>query len=152
MTELTKKIYGSGTGAHSAYVLEARTIKGAGIKPHPCGMLISELWERVPIRVVTCDRPDHSGVGSASIVGDIPIEHYNCYMAYKLNMLDFDAAYAFAHVFIKQGGFASGIECRIVEVEISYSYETKHIQDGPPITLWGRTRSYFEPPEKDSVQ
>lgn len=141
----TAKIYGSGSGTHSAYAIEARTTYSEPVI-HRSGMILTKEWQRVRIKVVQCTRSDH-GQHGGSMIGDIPVHNF-CPEADRLNLVDFDAAYAFAHLFLSQGSaeqFSTSLcmECRIVEVEVKYSYETRHLKDGEPISLHAKRRDYF---------
>jgi hypothetical protein len=143
MTEEIKREYGSGSGTSFAYAIEIR-----GILPdpfeHPNGFLVTKDWRRIPIKINHCDL--HSGDYHSGVVGNIPVRNFSSLsggVEDHLNLLDFDAAYTLACMLQVQANVLRGqsVVCRLVEVEIKYSFSAKASKVTDEICLFEQRRS-----------
>jgi len=143
MDQEVKVEYGSGSGTTSAYAVEVR-----GILPdpfeHPNGFMVTKDWRRYPVRVMHCDihqKGFHSG-----IVGDIPVRNFTGLsggVEDHLNLMDFDAAYTLACLIQTQADTWSGksVVCRLVEIEVKYSWSAKAVKVTDEISIFDLRRS-----------
>jgi hypothetical protein len=137
MAEENRSI-GAGSGKNRAYFVEVRGVLPQAFQ-HPNGFLVTKDWTRVPIEVKHCDihnKNYHSG-----IVGDIPVRNLSALsggVEDHLNLLDFDAAYTLACLVQTQADSWKGrsLICRLVEVEVEYSWSTKIIGASKEISLF----------------
>jgi hypothetical protein len=120
--------YGSGHGTDIYFTLEARTtVSPALIGPvDPLGtrnFILTDKWQRVPISRAECGVP----ILSYDLPGNA--------IARTLDLVNYEAAMALAHLFIAQlvaPVFSSihDVEVRLVKVELRHSFETRELGVG----------------------
>ena len=120
--------YGGGHGTDTYFTLEAR----ATVSPALIGtvdvfgvtdFILTDKWQRVPISLAECGVPVRSW--------NLP-DHA---AASTLDLLNYEAAIALAHLFVAQltaPVFRSvhDVEVRLVKVELKYSFETRELGVG----------------------
>lgn len=122
------RTYGGGHGTDVYFTIEARTtVSPAVIGPVDTfgvrDFILTDKWQRVPIERSACG---------------VPIRSWNLpdhAVALSLDLLNYEAAVALAHLFIAQlvaPAFRSvhDVEVRLVKVELKYSFETKELGVG----------------------
>ena len=145
--------YGSGTGTHTYYVVEARST----FEPQEInGVLLTKDWRRLPVTVL----PRVSvGVGAGAIT--VPACGYADVDAARMGLLQREAAYALAVRFMVDSGeahhgFGAGrahlcVEARLVEVKLQYSFAVSEVGVCEPFSLSESLRYLKSTPREQAV-
>lgn len=134
---MSESNFGSASGTHSAYVVEVRGVLSEPFQ-HSSGFTITGEWRKFPAHVARCDI--HPKSWHTGLIGDIPVYNLCCRQADELNLMDFNAAYTLACLLQTQAAMGQGIRCRLVEVEVIFSWSAKGVGVSPEISLFDLRR------------
>ena len=130
--------FGSASGTDFAYAIEVRTTHSSPTTL-PCGMIVDREWRMYPIRLLRCDRPDHSF--TIAQANGVPVR--NLFLqADNLGLMDFHAAYAVMaalHAQANNAGELLGglcLETRLIEVKVTFSWAAEVSRVGEPLDMY----------------
>ena len=142
--------YGNGRGTERLYAIEARTTY-----PEPQmvnGMILTREWRRVPIRHVDGGALIEADPRQIAATPHVPAGYR--FPAAKLaeGLAARDQAVLLAQRFHMQpdGRIGLCIQTRLVEVEVTYSYDTKEIGVTEPYSMFEATRWLQTSPREDA--
>jgi len=119
-----------GNGTTHGYYVEVRAIEGVGIQRLPGDFVVAQEWKRLPVSVTR-------GAG-------VPTGLYCRITEAVTDLVSFAAAHslmAWAAASTDLGGV--GLEFRLVEAALTYSWKVEDVAHGEPVSFLERQRREF---------